>query len=113
MAGPVRVRLTAYLDYRAQRFPATSNPYLLVNRKSAPRRTPVDTIYPWHRYGLDSKGLREDRILHEVHATGGDVRRICDLFGLSIKAAMRYTAVLEHPDLTADGDPGSRTQDMR
>jgi hypothetical protein len=23
--------------------------------------------------------LREDRILHEIHATDGDIRRICDL----------------------------------
>jgi hypothetical protein len=27
----------------------------------------------------------------EIHANGGDVRRICDLFGLSIEAAMRST----------------------
>ena len=97
LAGPVRVRLTAYLDDRARRFPQTLNPYLLVNRRSAPRTTPVAARYPWHRYDLQPRPLREDRILHEIHATGGDVRRICDLFGLSINAAMRYTAVLEHP----------------
>jgi hypothetical protein len=99
LAGPVRVRLRAYVDHRARRFPDTANPYLLVNRKSAPRTTPVNLRYPWHRYELAAKPLREDRILHEIHATGGDVRRICDLFGLSVKAAMRYTAALEHPDL--------------
>jgi len=32
-------------------------------------------------------------------ATGGDVRRICDLFGLSVGAAVRYTAILDHPGL--------------
>ncbi len=100
LAGPVRTRLRAYLDYRNQRWPNTANPHLLVNRKSAPHVTPVAARYPWHRYPLAPRPLREDRILHEVHATGGDVRRICDLFGLSIKGAMRYQAVLEHPDLT-------------
>lgn len=107
LAGPVQVRLGAYLDYRARRWPATTNPYLLINRKSAPRATPVDPRYPWHRYPLAPRPLREDRILHEIHATGGDVRRICDLFGLSINAAMRYRAVLEHPDLTNESGAGS------
>jgi hypothetical protein len=45
--------------------------------------------------------LREDRILHEAHATGGDPRRISDLFGLSISAATRYTNTIDHPDLIA------------
>ena len=48
--------------------------------------------------------LREDRILHEIHATGGDVRRICDLFGLTISGATRYLNTVEHPDLTTEGD---------
>jgi hypothetical protein len=43
--------------------------------------------------------LREDRILQEIHVTGGDVRRICDLFGLSIEGAMRYALTIGHPDL--------------
>jgi hypothetical protein len=42
---------------------------------------------------------REDRILHELHATGGDLRRICDMFGLSIAGASRYSAVLAHTGL--------------
>jgi hypothetical protein len=45
------------------------------------------------------RAIREDRILDEVLATGGDLRRLCDLFGLSVKAAHRYTALLDHPDL--------------
>jgi hypothetical protein len=44
--------------------------------------------------------------LQEIHATGGDVRRICDLFGLSITAELRYANTLEHPDL-ADGGAGT------
>lgn len=114
LAGPVRVRLRAYLDHRARRWRGTINPYLVVNRRSAPRTTPVAPRYPWHRLGVAPQALREDRILHEIHATGGDVRRICDLFGLSISAALRYTAALEHPDLVtgpATAATGSRTHD--
>jgi hypothetical protein len=47
-----------------------------------------------------AKDIRSDRILDEVRATGGDIRRICDLFGLTVADASRYTVTLEHPDLT-------------
>jgi len=39
--------------------------------------------------------IRQDRILDEAHATGGDVRALCDLFGLSIAGAYRYTAAVD------------------
>ena len=49
--------------------------------------------------GMTAQQAREDRILHELHASGGDLRRICDMFGLSIAGASRYSTVLAHPDL--------------
>ena len=67
-------------------------------RTAAPRLTPVGKQFPWKSTNLRPQALREDRILQEIHATGGDVRRICDLFGLTVGAAMRY-APLTHPDL--------------
>ncbi|HEY0689420.1 MAG TPA: hypothetical protein VGD71_10290, partial [Kribbella sp.] len=48
--------------------------------------------------GTAARDIRTDRI-HEVRATGGDLRRICALFGLSVKDAARYTAVLDHRGL--------------
>ena len=57
------------------------------------------------RAGLSPQALREDRILHECHATGGDVRRICDLFGLTVESALRYAATLGHPDLAETRAP--------
>lgn len=48
---------------------------------------------------MSTQAIREDRILDELHATGGDVRRICDLFGLTITGAARYACVLNHPEL--------------
>lgn len=47
-----------------------------------------------------AQAIREDRILDELHATGGDVQRICDLFGLSITGANRYVSTLERSDFT-------------
>jgi hypothetical protein len=57
-----------------------------------------------HHYVLQTvamaiQQIREDRILHEALATGGDVRRLYDLFGISVAAALRYTAVLDPPGL--------------
>lgn len=48
--------------------------------------------------GMTAQQAREDRILHELHASGGDLRRFCDMFGLSIAGASRYS-VLAHPGL--------------
>ncbi|WP_219996269.1 hypothetical protein [Nocardioides humi] len=105
LAAPVRTRLTAWLDHRNQRWPGCINPHLLVSRRTAPRLVPVGHSFPWRGITLRPQALREDRILHEIHATGGDIRRICDLFGLSVEGATRYLKTIEHPDLTVDGEP--------
>ena len=54
------------------------------------------------RLGISAQAIREDRILHEAHATSGDVRRLIDLFGLSVAGAQRYTATVD----TRFGDLG-------
>ena len=99
LAGPVRTRLSAWLDHRSRRWPGCINPYLLVSRRTAPRLVPVGHSFPWKGITLRPQALREDRILHEIHATGGDIRRVCDLFGLSVEGATRYLRTIEHPDL--------------
>jgi hypothetical protein len=101
LADPVRARLAAWLDHRANRWPNTTSPYLFISQRTATLVQPVGerwlrlTIGP----GLTPTALREDRILNETHATGGDARRLTDLFGLSIQATTRYTATTDHPDL--------------
>lgn len=100
LAAPVRTRLAAWLDYRDPTWPNTANPHLLINRRTAPRLVPGGHSFPWKDSAIRPRALREDRILHEIHATGGDVRRICDLFGLSIEGATRYLATIDHPGLT-------------
>jgi hypothetical protein len=101
LAGPVLVRLRAWLDHRARTWPNSINPHLFVTRKSASRLTPPGKQFPWRPHtSLRPQALREDRILQEIHATGGDIRRICDLFGLSVEAALRYAKHLDHPATT-------------
>lgn len=103
LADPVRVRLATWLDYRQRTWPGCVNPHLIVSRLSAPRLIPVSEGFPWRKMSLSAQALREDRILAEIHATGGDVRRICDLFGITIGAALRYdtTAALPGPAVAA------------
>jgi hypothetical protein len=102
LAAPVRTRLAAWLDYRNQTWPSSANPHLLVSRRTAPRLVPVSRAYPWKQATLRPRALREDRILNEIHATGGDVRLISDLFGLTVSGATRYLDTLEHADLASE-----------
>ncbi len=69
------------------------------------RPTTHESTYKWINkvLGLRAQTVREDRIRNEVQATAGDVRRVCDMFGLSIDAALRYTDTLNHS--TSSGVP--------
>ena len=115
LAEPVRVRLTAYLNYRNQRWPHTANPHLFIHYRTALGTKPVGNRWPGLILGTAARDIRTDRILDEVRATGGDIRRICDLFGMTPHGAQRYIATLEHPDLNnadlnkpdANGNPAT------
>lgn len=113
-AEPVRVRLAAYLDHRNQRWPHTANPHLFIHHRTALGTKPVGARWPGLVLGTAARDIRTDRILDEVRATGGDLRRICALFGLSVKAAARYTSILDHPDLVGTrADPASSCSPSR
>lgn len=107
-AEPVRQRLRVYLDHRARRWPATANPYLSLHQRNALRVTPPKPDWISLRLAGIAQIIREDRILDELLATGGDLRRLCDLFGLSSSGAERYLGALNHPDL----DPADHTTDQ-
>lgn len=113
LAGPVRVRLTAWLDYRQRTWPGSINPHLIINQRTAPRLLPAGHQTLWKNANLRPQALREDRILQEIHVTGGDVRRICDLFGINISTAMRYASTLAHPDLETPPTSVPETRDTQ
>jgi len=59
----------------------------------------VGHVTPWwirHQLTIPGMRIRQDRILDEAHATGGDIRALCDLFGLSVAGAYRYTTAIDH-----------------
>jgi hypothetical protein len=95
------IELAAWLDYRARHWPGTANPHLFITQRSALGLGPAGHRWIKLKTGVPGgvQAIREDRILYEAHASGGDPRRLCDLFGLSVSAAERYTATLDHPDL--------------
>lgn len=103
LAPPVRARLSAYVDYRNRSWPRSANPHLFLTGRSATSLNPPGAR--WVKLKIDITGgpqaVREDRILDEAQATGGDIRRICDMFGLSVSAAERYAATVDNPDLIA------------
>ncbi|MBT2511952.1 hypothetical protein J7I98_40685 [Streptomyces sp. ISL-98] len=78
---------------------------------------PVSHVWINDVLGIPARRLREDRLLHGAEATGGDPRRICDLFGLTVGAALRYTATVDQAGLVeynlrnAGPRPRSRTDD--
>ncbi|WP_091202005.1 hypothetical protein [Micromonospora narathiwatensis] len=103
LAEPVLDRLNRWLDYRHTRWPNTLNDHFFLHYRTACRPdAAVGQRWTWliTGKGLSGTAIREDRILNEAHATDGDVRRLVDLFGLSVQASTRYTATVDHPGLT-------------
>jgi hypothetical protein len=100
LADPVLERLAAWLDERQRLWPLTANPHLFINHQNATRTGIAKADWITQRLGISAQAIREDRILHEAHATGGDVRRLIDLFGLSVEGAQRYTATVDHPAIS-------------
>lgn len=93
--------ISAYLAYRHDRWPDTGNPHLLLTRRTAHERGPVSQFWLAGRLrGLPAtlRQLREDRILDEALATGGDPLHLAVMFGLTAKPALRYAQTV-HPGL--------------
>jgi hypothetical protein len=106
LAEPVKTRLAAYLDYRYRRWPGSINPHFFVHYHNAPTTGPVARYWVNDHLGMPARAVRQDRMVDEAVAAGGDLRRICDLFGVTIATAQHYASVLSHPGLAGqDTDP--------
>ena len=90
LAGPVRDRVDAYLTYRAATWPASVNAYLFIHARSWKTTRPVTSAWIGQQLAISAEHIRLDRIYQEVEATGGDIRALCDLFGMSIANAARW-----------------------
>ncbi len=95
--------IESYLDYRHQRWPHTTNPHLLTTRRTAHEQNPVSEYWlvcRLHGLPVTLRQLREDRILDEAHASGGDPLHLAAMFGLTAQPALRYAKTVL-PGLTA------------
>lgn len=92
-----------WLTYRHRRWPASTNPHLLVSQRTAldPDHPPVSmtTLHRALPKGVPLDGLRQDRILNEAFETG-DPLKLMRLFGITEKTAMHYAGAA-HPERTA------------
>jgi hypothetical protein len=97
-------RLAAeWLAYRHRRWPASTNPHLLVSQKTAldPDRPAVSisTLRGVLPKGVTLDSLRQDRILNEAFESA-DPLKLMRLFGITESTAMRYIGAA-HPERTA------------
>lgn len=94
LAHQPRRCLTSWLDHRTATWPESTNPHFFINIQTAVRTAQVSNVWINSTLGFSAQALREDRILDEATATK-DIRRLVDLFGLSVKGAERYLDPLE------------------
>ena len=94
LAPPARERLSAYLSYRTATWPASINPHLFIHARSWTSTRPAASAWIAKQLGMSAQHIRLDRILDEAQATSGDVRALCDLFGMSIANAARYATAI-------------------
>jgi integrase len=94
----------------------TSNPHLLVTRRSAHGTEPVSSYWLLKQLrGLPvtTQRMREDRVIEEGVATRADPLHIAAVFGVSVGTALRYataasdtlTAATRHPEPAAGPAP--------
>jgi hypothetical protein len=99
IADPVQERLRRFLVYRRERWPNSANPHFFIHYLNASTTGPVSRSWVNRRLGLSAQAIRQDHMVDEAIATGGDVRRICDFFGVTIATAVHYAAVVDRPGL--------------
>ena len=87
--------IQAWLRRRAERWPGTANPHLLITKESAIRHGQISRVHlavPLRPLGITLEKLRIERRLEEAIHTEGDALQIAELFGIDPSTAIRYAA---------------------
>jgi hypothetical protein len=110
LAPATKARLDAYLAHRREKWSGSINPHFLIHSRSAATLEQVKVPWLTDKLGMPANALRQDRILAEVYA-GGDLRQICEFFGVTIATAEHYASALTDPELDefVTRPAGSRT----
>lgn len=93
--SPARAVITALLAYHA--IPMRQLARLqLTDIRSGRLHRPVTSAWIGQQLAISAEHIRLDRIYQEVEATGGDIRALCDPFGMSIANAARWATTIDH-----------------
>jgi hypothetical protein len=94
------VAIRGYLGFRNQRWPATSNPFLLVTRKTAHTGKPASRFWMnrlFRGLPVTAQQLRDDRIVEEAIAGRADPLHLAAVFGFGPRTGLRYAQAAYHP----------------
>ena len=85
--------IRSYLGFRNRRWPATTNPFLLVTQQTAHTGEPVsrywtDTLF--RGLPVTAGQLRDDRIVEEALASRADPLHLAAVFGFGPRTGLRY-----------------------
>jgi hypothetical protein len=92
--------IRGYLDFRNNRWPATSNAYLLVTRKTAHTGEPVSRFWMdrlFRGLPVTASQLRDDRIVEEALAGRADPLHLAAVFGFGPRTGLRYAEAARSP----------------
>jgi len=95
--------IRGYLDFRNQRWPATTSPYLLVTRKTAHTGEAVSSFWMnrlFRRLPVTAEQLRDDRIMEEALAGRADPLHLAAVFGFGARTGLRYAAAAHEIEVT-------------
>ncbi len=88
-----------WLDFRRERWPRTSSPYLLINNQTAMTTRPVSENWLGgllRGLGATLEQLRVDRQLDEALTAGPDPLHLAAVFGIGDETAIKYAAAARH-----------------
>ena len=98
--------ITSYLGFRSQRWPSTTNPYLLITRKTAHTGEPASRFWMsrlFRSLPVTAAQLRDDRIVEEALAGRADPLHLAAVFGFGARTGLRYAQAARHTGEPADG----------
>nr|CAK50847.1 putative phage integrase [Streptomyces ambofaciens]CAK51085.1 putative phage integrase [Streptomyces ambofaciens] len=91
LADPVKERLAAYLTHRHTTWPHTANPHLFLTHHSAVTTTPVSAPWLYQQYPSPPPATCCATTASSTRPSAADARMISELFGITYRAATRYT----------------------
>jgi hypothetical protein len=99
--------IRSYLDFRNQRWPVTTSPYLLITRKTAHTGEPVSRFWMtrlFYDLPVTAGQLRDDRIVEEALSGRADPLHLAAVFGFGPRTGLRYAAAARETETAGSND---------